>query len=342
MGRGVSELTDFTDFTDNGPDDGPDGDLVRQQGWPVDGPVELELTVDVGRIRVHLDEQIGDAESGAGEVRVEVRHDPSAGNAWSQGLTGLMNWLGGATGMGGGQGGLGGIGGAFGGSAEDVAAEAVRAAEISWSDTGKRLVVRSSQELPLRVVPIAITVSAPAGSRLAARTGAGDVRVTGRAGWAGVRTGSGRATVGAVDGDADVQSGSGDIELGPVSGRARVRTGSGTVTVAGTGGPTEIKTGSGDIAVGQMDGDLGVRTGSGDVSIADARAGRCDITTGSGELRIGVHAGVGAELDLSSGSGKARSEFDVGAVAPEKAPALHLRGRTGSGDVLVTRAVQPV
>jgi hypothetical protein len=33
--------------------------------------------------------------------------------------------------------------------------------------------------------------------------------------------------------------------------------------------------------------------------------------------------------------------LDVSGVAPAKAPALHLRGRTGSGDVLVTRAAVP-
>ena len=52
-----------------------------------------------------------------------------------------------------------------------------------------------------------------------------------------------------------------------------------------------------------------------------------------------MHPGVRAELDLISGSGRARSELEVRSVAPEQAPPLHVRGRTGSGDVLVTRAV---
>jgi hypothetical protein len=325
-------MTEFTDDSPFGTEPGPG--LVRQQSWPVDGPAELELTVDVGRIRVHLDEQIGDGDAdgtGAHEVRVEVRHDPSAGGGWSQGLTGLMDWIGSATGFAGGT-----------GATEDLGAAAVSAAEISWSESGRRLVVRSSQELPLRVVPLAITVSAPAGSRLAARTGAGEVRVTGRAGWAGVRTGTGLVSLAAVDGDVDVTTGAGDVEIGPVSGRARLRTGSGSVSVASTGGVTEIKTGSGDISVGEVGADLGVRTGSGDVAVADARSGSLLMTTGSGGLRIGVHPGVRAELDLSSGSGRARSELEVSAVAPEQPAAVQLRGRTGSGDVLVTRAAVPV
>jgi hypothetical protein len=319
-------MSDFgIEFTNDDSDDERGHGRVRQQSWSVDGPAELELSTDVGRIRVHLE----DLPDEGGEVRVEVRHDPSAGNSWSQGLSGIITWLGSAT------------GGATGGSAEEAAADAVSAAEISWSESGRRLVVRSSEELPLRVVPLAITVWAPTRSRLAARIGAGEVRVTGRAGWAGVRTGSGDASLDGVDGDADITTGSGDIHLGPVSGRTRLRTGSGAVRAAATGGPAEIKTGSGDVTLGAVDGDVRLRTGSGDVTVTDARSGALQITTGSGGLRIGVHPGVGAELDLVSGSGRARSELEVAGVAPEKPAAVHVKGRTGSGDVLVSRAVVP-
>jgi hypothetical protein len=311
---------DKNDFSDE-----PGPGLVRQQSWPVTGPAELELSTDVGRVRVHLE----DLPEDGGELRVEVRHDPSATNAWTQGLSGLINWLGTAT------------GGGLGGDPEQLAIDAVSAAEISWSDSGRRLVVRSTQELPLRVVPLAITVWAPTRSRLAVRVGSGDVRASGRAGWVGVRAGSGNATLDGVDGDADVTTGSGAIDLGPVTGRARLRTGSGAIRVAGTGGPTEIKTGSGDIVLGEVNGDVRVRTGSGDVTVSDARSGGVQFTTGSGAVRIGVHPGVSAELDLVSGSGTARSELEVATVAPEKAAAVHVRGRTGSGDVLVARAAVP-
>ncbi|MHA6620947.1 DUF4097 family beta strand repeat-containing protein [Pseudonocardia sp. DLS-67] len=314
-----------TGYTDDFPDDEPGPGLVRQQSWPVDGPAELELATDVGHVRVHLE----DLPEGGGEVRVEVRHDQSANNTWTQGLSGLINWLGNAT------------GGGLGGDPEQLATEAVSAAEISWSEGGRRLVVRSSQDLPLRVVPLAITVWAPTRSRLAARVGAGDVRASGRAGWAGVRTGSGNATLDGVEGDADVTTGSGSIDLGPVTGRARLRSGSGAIRAAATGGPAEVKTGSGDIVLGEVNSDVRVRTGSGDVTVSDARSGDLQFTTGSGGVRIGVHPGVGAELDLTTGSGKARSELDVSRDAPQKAPAVQVRGRTGSGDVLVARAAVP-
>jgi hypothetical protein len=153
-------------FEKESSDDEPGPGLVRQQHWPVDGPAELELATDVGRVRVHLEDL---PEGGGGELRVEVRHDPTANNTWTQGLSGLINWLGNAT------------GGGFGGDPEQLAVDAVSAAEISWSEGARRLVVRSAQELPLRVVPLAITVWAPTRSRLAVRVGSGDVRASGRA-----------------------------------------------------------------------------------------------------------------------------------------------------------------
>jgi hypothetical protein len=286
--------------------------------------VDGEVAVDVGRVRVHLADP--DGPGTAGEVRVEVRHDPTAAGGWAQRLGEVVSWIGAAA--------------SGPEAAPDPAAggaEAVRAAEIAWADGGG-LTVRSTTGLPLRMVPLAVTVWAPAGSRVAARTGAGDVTVEGRAGRAAVRTGAGAARLADVTGDADVTTGSGDVELGALSGRTRIRTGSGAISVAAVGGTTDIKAGSGDVTLGEVAADLGVRTGSGAVRLVDARSGRVDLTSGSGGLKIGVHAGVLAELDLSSGSGRARSEIPVGREAPPRPAALHLRGRTGSGEVLVTRA----
>ena len=109
---------------------------------------------------MQLDEQVGDG--GAQEVRVEVRHDPSAGGSWSQGISGLLNWLG-----------AGPEGRRWPGRRARPAGRRGRAGRRDHlvGDGARRLVVRSASELPLRVVPLAVTVSAPAGSRLAARAG---------------------------------------------------------------------------------------------------------------------------------------------------------------------------
>lgn len=346
----------MTDFTKNvPPNDGPqqdepaEADVVRQESWQCSGTAEIEIGVDVGGVRVDLVEV---PEGSTGEVRVEVRHDPDAGGFFGQGVRGIMNWVSNASANWSGKG----FGGTWdGGSSEGapwdtgnwdlgnwdmarLAAEAVRATEISWTEGGRRLVVRTPQQMPLRIVPLAVTVSAPAGSRLAARTGTGDVIVTGRAGWTALRTGTGRVRTDDVDGDLDVQSGSGDVTIGAARGRSRVRTGTGTISIDAAGGPIDVKAGSGDVLLGRLDGDLDARTGSGDLRVTDVVSGRCEVTTGSGDLTIGVHEGVWAEVDLSSGSGTARSDLVVNSTAPGGSTTVHLRGRTGSGDVLVTRA----
>lgn len=303
-------------------------DLVRQESRTVAGPADLDVAVDVGRVEVHLEDAgtsaadedaTGANAPGELEIRVEVRHDPAAAGGWAQRLGEVASWL-------------GSVGAAPDTDAGDgpvsAGADAVRATDITWSAPGASgeaptLTVRSTTELPLRMVPLVVTVWAPAGSRVTARTGAGDVAVTGRAGRATVRTGAGTATTADVDGDAEVTTGSGDVRVGAVA------------------GSTDIKAGNGDVAIGEVRADVGVRTGTGAVSVADALAGRMDLTTGSGGLTIGVHAGVLAELDLSSGSGRARSELDVRQTAPAGEPVLWLRGRTASGDVLVTRAATP-
>lgn len=313
-------------MSDPRPDADDARELVRQERWPVPGPADLDLAVDVGRIRVHLSDAADPDPEQPREVRVEVRHDPGAAGVWGQRIGEVVSFLGDAV---------------AGPDAEPGRnpADAVRAATITWSDGG--LTVRSSTELTLRMVPLAVTVWAPSGSRVAARTGAGDVAVAGRAGTATIRTGAGTARVDDIAGDADVTTGSGDVALGAVTGRARIRTGSGAITIAAVGGATDVKAGSGAVTIGRVEADVAVRTGTGGVDLADARAGTVEVTTGSGGLRVGVHAGVVAELDLSSGSGRARSELEVHRTAPAREPALRLRGRTAAGDVLVTRASVP-
>jgi hypothetical protein len=349
--------------------DGGDAGFVRTENRDVPGPVELDLAVDVGRVEVHLEDPAttdggptsGDAASGTAvsgdeaadaaersapaeapaasstagrQVRVEIRHDLAATGGWAQRLGEVASWLGTV-----------GAGPDAGPDSGTTAADAVRAATITWTggtgDEPAGLAVRSSTDLRLRMVPLLVTVHAPAGSRVAARTGAGDVVVHGRAGRATVRTGAGTATAGDIDGDADITTGSGDVAVGTVAGRARIRTGSGAIRVAAFAGSTDVKAGSGDVTIGAVSADVGVRTGTGAVQVTDARSGRVELTSGSGGLRIGVHAGVLAELDLSSGSGRARSELDVQHTNPGREPALRVRGRTASGDVVVTRAAAP-
>lgn len=303
--------------------DDTDVPVVRQQDFDGEGPIDVWVELDSGR----LDIQFEDDSADPGRVAVQVRADPVSQPPWSAGIAGLLSWLGEQTGA---------------ARPGELAAEAVRHTAIDF--TGRRLAVRSPRDFPLRTVPLTIQVTAPAGSSITARSGSADIAVDGVADRLDASTGSGQVRAQRCTGTVDVRTGSGDVRLGTVLDRLRVRTGSGEVDVASiaaaagaTGGGT-VQTGSGDVRLGAVRHDVSARTGSGDLTVVDACAGGLELTTGSGELRVGIHSGVRAELDVSSGSGQARSDLPVGGSPPEGDVHLRVRARTGSGDALVTAA----
>jgi hypothetical protein len=337
-------MTEQSTPRDEQPRDEP---VVRTESWPCDQSAQLELSLDAGRIDVSLDRE-------STTVEVELRVDAERVGGWTKGLSGLLNWLGESTGpsgsirIGGREISLGGRDFPFPGphfdlgelGGLDLAAEAVRAAEMYWTESSRHLVVRSTSGLPMRLVPLAITVRAPEASRLTLHAGPGSITVTGQAGPTEVRAGSGDVELDAVAGELRLSTGSGAATVHAVSGRAKAKTGSGALKLDVLGGSATVSAGSGDVRLGAVQADVRARTGSGDLTIDDAERGQLSLTTGSGDLHVGVHAGVTAELDLASGSGSARSELDVSDIAPADGPtALRIHGRTGSGDVLVTRAL---
>lgn len=298
--------------------------VVRRQSFEADGPVELDLGTGGGAVTVRLVDEPG--------VHVEVRHDPDAGNPWSQGITSLMSWVNTQFPQ---------FSGQFGETVPEgsnAVAEAVRQTRVDY--TAGRLVVRTPKELQLRNVPVAVSVQAPTGSHVEASSGAGGMTVSGGAGRLTLRTGSGRITTDQAAGPARVDTGSGTIRLGPMTAGLRAKTGTGDIEVSAVGAASTVVTGSGDVWLGAVTNDVLARTGSGRVTIANAAAGELELHTGSGAIHVGIRKGSPAEVDLASGSGEARSELDLSTSPPENKPPLRIRGRSGSGSALVTTAVE--
>jgi hypothetical protein len=294
---------------------------LRQQHFDCSGPIAIWVEIDAGRLDIAL---VDDAASASG-LSVQVSPDPSSRLPWSLGFHGLLSWLGeqaGATPLGG-----------------ELAAEAVRRTTIEFTEG--RLTVRTPREFPLRTVPLIIQLSAPSGSSITARSGSADIAVAGVAAGLDAATGSGEVRAQRCTGTAAVRTGSGNVQLDTVAGQLRVRTGAGQVDVANVEGRTgvgTVYTGSGDVRLGAVKHDVTARTGSGDLTVVDACAGGLELTTGSGQLRVGIHPSVLAELDIRSGSGRAHSDLPVGGPPTEGDVALRVRARTGSGDALVTAA----
>ncbi|MQA07209.1 MAG: DUF4097 family beta strand repeat protein [Pseudonocardiaceae bacterium] len=310
---------DTTNDTTNGTTNGTAearAEVVRQQDFTVDGAVELDLATGSGRVEVTLGDEDG--------VHVEIRHEPGAGAPWAEGLSSLLSWV---TEQ------FPPVADAVGGAVPGDASEAVRQTRIDM--TAGRLVVRTPKALPLRNVPLAVSVRAPRGSNVEVRTGGADITVDGTAGQLDASSGSGAVTVERADGLLSVRTGSGDVRLGEGGDRMRTRTGSGDIEASSLDGSATIISGTGDVRLGTVSAAVMARTGSGDVTVTEAVRDHLELISGSGEIRVGIRSGTHAEIDLSSGAGKVRSELDVADETPDEEAALRIRGRSGTGDVVI-------
>jgi DUF4097 and DUF4098 domain-containing protein YvlB len=199
-----------------------------------------------------------------------------------------------------------------------------------------------------------VEVVVPAGTNPAVRTGSADIQVEGRAGHAQLRSGSGDCTVDAVEGhllvetgsgeirvddvrgNLKVKSGSGDVEVGAAGGTTSVSTGSGDVSIEHAHGTTVVKTGSGDLSISAAHGDTSFSTGSGDVSIDLVERGRLAVKGASGDVSIGVRAGVPVWTDITTVSGTIRSDLQGGGQPQEGQDHIEVRAKTVSGDIALS------
>ncbi|GAA5141344.1 hypothetical protein GCM10023340_02910 [Nocardioides marinquilinus] len=197
-------------------------------------------------------------------------------------------------------------------------------------DISVRLPLRSDVETKLGSADLRVDGLV---GNLRARSGSGEVTLQHVGGACLVETGSGDTEIERVDGSLRVKSGSGDVEVGHAGAEVTVSTGSGDVALGETGGPTAVKTGSGDLKVGTARTDVGLSTGSGDLEIGSVSAGRVQVKGASGDVRVGVPAGVPVWTDVSTVSGRIHSTLE-GAGKPEPgADYVELRVKTVSGDV---------
>jgi len=291
---------------------------VRTESFPAEGPLQIDIAVTIGNVEIVLEETT--------EARAELRQDATEKPPWVDNMTSMLNWV------------TERFGDQFGTNWDNTPADAVEAARVE--KIGNRLVVQAPKALPLRNIPLSVTVHAPSGSHLEVRAGAADVTVLGAAGRADVLTGSGVVSLDRADGAVIVRTGSGGIKLGPTLAGLQLKTGSGDVEASSLSGSATLATGTGDIWLGAVSGEVLARSGSGDVTVADAASGTLELITGSGEIRIGIRSGTAAEVDLTSNGGKVSSELDVADTEPEGGSVLKVRARTGSGNAVVTAAAQ--
>ncbi len=199
-----------------------------------------------------------------------------------------------------------------------------------------------------------VVVGLPTGSQLAIKTGSADITVTGAVATSQLKSGSGDVEIDVAEGPLVVETGSGDIRVeearaalkaksgsGDVlvvdaSDALQVSTGSGDVQLWTTHGPAVVKTGSGDIKVGDAGTDVSMSTGSGDLVVSTARRGRMTVKGASGDVHVGVPAGVPVWTDISTVSGEIRSNLQGAGQPQEGADHVEVRAKVVSGDIVLT------
>jgi hypothetical protein len=168
--------------------------------------------------------------------------------------------------------------------------------------------IRIAPVTAVRGVSVSYEITAPAETKVRARTGSGAVSVEGVRGPADIGTGSGDVAVSRIGGEVRVQTGSGGIKGDALAGPVVARTGSGGIRLEQTtAAAVTAQTGSGAVTVKLPPGagfDLRARTGSGEIHSDQP----LQITTGGGRRLEGKRGGGGPLVEISTGSGGIRIE----------------------------------
>jgi DUF4097 and DUF4098 domain-containing protein YvlB len=189
-------------------------------------------------------------------------------------------------------------------------------------------------ELAIKTGSADVTVEGTVGAS-EIKTGSGDVRLDDLAGPATLMTGSGEVTVDVANAELRVKSGSGDIAVRHAESAVAVSTGSGDIEIGAANGPAVVKTGSGDLRVVEANADVSMMTGSGDLLVGTARRGRLTAKGASGDVHVGIPAGLPVWTDITTLSGSIHSTLEGAGQPGEGAEHLELRATTVSGDIVL-------
>jgi DUF4097 and DUF4098 domain-containing protein YvlB len=155
-----------------------------------------------------------------------------------------------------------------------------------------------------RDISVDYEITAPADTKLRAKTGSGDQTIEGMQAGVDLETGSGDVRLRELAGDLRVHTGSGNIEGHGVGGPLDARAGSGDLRIEDVGkGDVRVETGSGNIEVRGVEGGLRASTGSGNLRIEGTPASNWSVKTGSGNADVKVPDQVAYDVDLSTSSG---------------------------------------
>jgi DUF4097 and DUF4098 domain-containing protein YvlB len=157
-------------------------------------------------------------------------------------------------------------------------------------------------------------VEVPVGTRVVARSQSGDITVRGTRGDVSVTAQSGDILIDDVAGRLDVRSFSGEVTASNIAGSVDITTQSGDLKITDVRGDIEVSNTSGDIVMRGVTAKLvRAKTTSGDVvydGIIDP-AGRYELISHAGDVRLHVPRDAAAQLTVSTWSGEIESDFPM-------------------------------
>lgn len=201
-----------------------------------------------------------------------------------------------------------------------------------------------------------VVVELPAGSRVDSETdvadfqgeghlgecqvtsGVGNIRLD-ETGPARLKTSAGKVTVDRVVGRAEI-TGSGQVQVREVDGPAVIKNLNGVTWVGEISGELQCNSANGDITVDYAREGVSARTANGAVRIGEVVSGSVELSSGYGELEVGISEGTAALLDVRSKFGSVRNS-----LAPSQGPeptdrTVEVHARTSFGDIVVRRSAQ--
>ena len=213
---------------------------------------------------------------------------------------------------------------------------------VELSADGTRLDVEAPERRFGSTAKLGMIVQLPAGSRVDVGTASADLVCHGRLGRLDAATASGDIAADEIDGNAGIKTASGDVVVGGVSGDVDCKTASGDLRLGSAGGNCRSMSASGNVELGACGGEVSARTASGDVAVRQVERGSVQISTMSGDVKVGVRRGVTVWLDLSTMSGRTRSDLEHQDTPPsDDSAVLSISVRTMSGDIALQRSNLP-
>jgi hypothetical protein len=202
---------------------------------------------------------------------------------------------------------------------------------------------------------VAITISLPAGSSLAAYLAHSSVEVDGPVGQCELHLASGQVHLDRIDA-LQASIASGEVAVGRIAGRANIDGGAfavrigevkGTVGLSSSGGQAwighasadlDLSSGSGDLDIDHADGSITATTASGAIRIGRMTHGRAKLTNGSGNIEIGIGEGTAASIDANSERGAVHDFVSSQGNSDPSDHEVMVHARTRHGDIIIQRA----